>query len=447
MRLRKRNELVSLSARGFFTLGESSHTAKKNSQTKINLHFDWSVLEIIIGGESALDANPLLRIDSTVKMDAFLDSYGYSISNPIEQAELFGLYQESIQFIRRYFLYPQNPDGLKAEIPRKLVELTDVTQLLMIASLEHFESPSQRVHSLWACALLKVMHTMAHMDKDLRASYFADIQKQILDRFYRVVHRDESGGLFLAASSTSTERLPIVAFETKPKKSRDSVILKLLHKSENVAEDIFDRVGLRFITRTKFDALQIVRFLKDHFVIMPPNIKPSRSRNTLFDLGTVKRELLTLEEKKSFVTETDLDQIFSEARVLDKTNPDNRYTSKYYGSIQFTLRQLIKINNPLHDELKTIKSVLKKEALEALSSQDQDRLRPVLERMDLRNIQKEIRFFYPYEVQITDLVSHEQNMSGASSHENYKRNQINAAMRRVLGPLMVRDDLEKTPRG
>src|SRR5919108_575751 len=58
-------------------------------------------------------------------------------------------------------------------------------------------------------------------------------------------------------------RVDLVLFDTKPKKSRNSTLLKLLHKPENVAEDIFDRVGIRFIVQTPLSALQVVKYLKD----------------------------------------------------------------------------------------------------------------------------------------------------------------------------------------
>src|SRR6185503_311488 len=106
-----------------------------------------------------------------------------------------------------------------------------------------------------------IMHTIAHIDKDLRTQHFADIQKQIFDRFYKFIFRDEHGQLFLGENSSDPLRVPLVAFETKPKKARDSIILKLLHKPENVAEDIFDRVGMRYVTKTRLGSLQVIKFL------------------------------------------------------------------------------------------------------------------------------------------------------------------------------------------
>ena len=99
-----------------------------------------------------------------------------------------------------------------------------------------------------------------HVDKDLRSNYFSVIQTQIFDQFYRYVSRDENKELSFT-SKDGKEKILLVDFETKSKKSRDSVIIKLLHKAEHVAEELFDRVGVRIITQNKLDSLRVMKFL------------------------------------------------------------------------------------------------------------------------------------------------------------------------------------------
>ncbi len=261
--------------------------------------FDWEILEVIVGGQSAIDSPRPLRIKDVDEAVRFMDSYGFEIENPIEKAELFGNFQESLNFIRRYFLAPDNPEGLRLEIPRKIIELTDIAQLLVIAGTKG------DVNAQWACCVMKVMHTISHMDKDLRSNYFTDIQKQILDRFYRFIVTDENGHLYLGKDMRDPDRVRLMLFDTKPKKSRDSVVLKLLHKPENVAEDIFDRVGLRFVTQNKFDALRVIKFLRERHTIMPANIKPSRSKNTLIDIKAFREKLQSFSAEE---LQADIDQ-------------------------------------------------------------------------------------------------------------------------------------------
>jgi len=371
------------------------------------------------------------------EVDRFIASYGFDLNNPIELAELFGNFHEALSFIRKNFLQPENPDGLKLEIPRKIVEATHVRDLFLMASLNY---PGQNSDSSgillshFACAVLKVMHTIAHIDKDLRTPYFAECQKQIFDRFYRVIHRDEQGKLHLGEGEDAVE---LASFETKPKKARDSILLKLLHKPENVAEDIFDRVGLRFVTQTPLDTMRVLKFLKDRMILMPANIKPSRSRNTLIDLERFYSAWSEATRKWENHEWTDAQ---AEAHLMDgarypEQDPDNPHSSKFYRAIQFTCRQLVKFRNPLHDEIRELKAAVK--AMDAATeSPSVKALIERIERVDLKLAPREFRFFYPYEIQLMDLVSAEENERGRSAHSEYKKAQVLTAMRRVMGALV-----------
>jgi uncharacterized protein (TIGR04562 family) len=413
---------------------DSLDLVELTAEFRKRFEFDWEVLDVIIGGKSAIDSGDRLRIRTAEDSSRFMDCYGYDIENPIEKAELFGNFQEALSFIRRYFLQPDNPDGLKLEVPRKLAELTDISQLLILASGGGTGPSAISETALWACAIIKIMHTIAHMDKDLRSTYFTDIQKQILDRFYRFIHSDEKNQVYLGKDARDLDRVDLISFDSKPKKARDSVLLKLLHKPENVAEDIFDRVGIRFVTKNKLDCLRVVKFLKERYVIMPANIKPSRSRNTLFDTQSFSAEAtkivamadrgeLSVQELQQKLVE------FCENSASKRQEVDNPHTSKDYRGIQFTGRQLIKIKNPLFSDLKALKASIKGAPLP-------DEVAKIAERIDMGNIQKEIRFFYPFVVQVFVESSHQENLAGRSSHANYKKSQIQAAMRRVMGELV-----------
>jgi uncharacterized protein (TIGR04562 family) len=423
-------------------LGEAERLRRK-------YEFRWDVLDIIVSGKSAIDTGHGFRVRSVEEAERFIRSYGYELENAIERAELFGNYHEALSFIRRYFLQPDSPDGLKLDIPRKLIELSDVRDLFVFASARPGAGSAEGTRAsglkpgsvsmdmqtqylrLWSCALLKVMHTIAHVDQDLRTSYFAEIQKQILDRYYRVIHRDESGALYLGERSDDPDRVDLNAFETKPKKSRESILLKLMHKPENVAEDIFDRVGIRFVTRSRLGALRVIKFLKDRMILMPPNVKPSRSRNTLIDIDAFRQRLdeLLAQVSRGELDEGDLVRELEGAAANGSGSSENPHTSEHYRAIQFTSRQLIKLRNPLYDDLKELRSLAKTRKL------DGDVAR-IIDRVDLKYLQREVRFFYPYEVQVVDQKSFEENEKGRSAHSEYKRAQVQTALKRVMGALL-----------
>jgi uncharacterized protein (TIGR04562 family) len=390
--------------------------------------FKSDILDVIIGGKSTIDSPNVFQIDNLTEASRFLESYGYDLENPIEKAEILGNFHEALNFIRKFFLQPENPDGILIEIPKAILELTDVRDLLLLASFSHphqKQDDQSKFLQNWACSLLKVMHTISHMDKDLRSSYFTDIQKQIFDRFYKLIHRDSEGRLYLGEKDEDPLRVNLIGFETKPKKSRNSTLLKLLHKPENVAEDIFDRVGIRFVTQNHLDALRVIKYLKDKMILIPSNIKPSRSRNTLIGMDAFKAKLSeTLHHLNDKNTdEAVLLQELEKAAYASPASSINPHSSEFYRAIQFTCRQLIKLKNPLHENMKDLK----------IASRDNLDLQKILDRIDPKSIQREVRFFYPYEVQIMDAKSAEENEKGRSAHSEYKRAQVLTALQRVMG--------------
>ncbi|MBC96200.1 MAG: hypothetical protein CME63_00480 [Halobacteriovoraceae bacterium] len=401
-----------------------------------NFLFDWESMDVVIGGRSALDSKffigPMTDIET---VERFLSGYGLDANDPVARAELFGNFQEAIQFIRRYFLKEGNPDGLDLKVPNSIVMITDISELFLMATGN--KDNMSREETFWAEIVLKVMHTILHVDKDLRSSYFSEVQKQIFDKFYKYLHREEEN-LYFANKLTQDEssRIELVDFETKSKKTRDSVIIKLLHKAENVAEELFDRVGVRIITKSRFDTLRVIKFLVENYIVIPHNIKPSRSTNSLFDIKAFKERhtnLLKFALRNDLTEEKFLEAVEREIMESSFSNPSsvrdkNSHSLSAYQAIQFTCRQLIKYKNPFMQEFINVRNTAKEQKDNELSKK--------ILAMDYSLIARDVRFFYPYEVQIVDEHAHRINSEGEASHLEYKKNQVLAAMKRVFGPLL-----------
>jgi len=409
----------------------------ENDVLRSKYHFTESDFEILIKGKSIIDSDVGLSstyMKTLEEVDTFVRSYGYDLDNPIESAEVFGNFQEALSFIKKYFLAPENPEGLRLEIPKKILEISDIRELFLMSTM-HYPGQQEDTQGVflkkWSCCILKMIHTIGHIDKDVRSAYFTDIQKQVFDRFYKLLQRDENGVLFLGEYPGDPMRVNLVRFETKPKKSRESIVLKLLHKAESVAEDIFDRVGIRFVTETRFDAIRVLKFLKDTRLIVAANVKPSRSRNTLIDLdrffdviGTKVNSLASNE-----ISEKEFCEFIEKIPPPAKTPSENKHTSDTYRAIQFTSRFLIKLKNPIYDSLKDLKNLAK-------SNEVSEDFSKILENIDMKYLQRELRFFYPFEIQIVDAVSNEENEKGTSSHIEYKKAQIQTALKRIMGPFL-----------
>lgn len=396
--------------------------------------FDWESLEVVIGGRSALDSKYFIGpMTDSEMVQNFLAGYGLGANDPVAQAELFGNFQEAIQFIRRYFLAEGSGEGLDIKIPNSIIMITDISDLFLTATGN--KEGTNHEETLWAEIVLKVMHTILHVDKDLRSNYFSEIQTQIFDRFYKYLQRSGED-LFFAKSDNADKlsKVPLVEFETKSKKTRDSVIIKLLHKAENVAEELFDRVGVRIVTESRFDTLRVIKFLIENYVIIPHNVKPSRSLNSLIDLKNFKEKHSNLikfalrnglsEEKFIEAMEREVLESSFGAEAEDR----NSHSLTGYSAIQFTCRHLIKYKNPFLQDFIEVRK-------EAKRQREGDLAKKILS-MDYSLIARDVRFFYPYEVQIVDKEAHKINSEGEASHVEYKKSQINAAMTRLFGPLL-----------
>ena len=391
--------------------------------------FDWEMLDVVVGGKSALDTKNFLGPMSTIdQVNQFLKGYGLEPTDHVTKAELFGNFQEAIQFIKRYFLKEGNPDGLELKLPNNLLMISDISQLFLLAT---DDTPLKKEDKLWAEIILKVMHTIMHADKDLRSNYFNIVQTQIFDRFYKHISRNESDKLFIGVIGTDNI-VPLVDFETKSKKTRESVIIKLLHKAENVAEELFDRVGVRFVTQSRFDTLRVVRFLLEMNIVIPHNNKPSRAINTMIDLSSFKeahQRVIKMAFRNNLSEErfvAAMERAIQECHFQKDSNEKNKFTSKSYKSIQFTCRQLIEYKNPFLQEFNELKRFAKN-----FSGEENELARRIMN-MDLSPVARDIRFFYPYEIQVVDAEAFKENSQGEASHQEYKRLQVKSAMKRIF---------------
>ena len=395
--------------------------------------FDWETLDVMLSGKSALDAKKYLgSVRNKENVENFLKGYGFDPANPVLKAELFGNYQEALQFVKRYFLKEGNPEGLDLKVPNSLYMLTDVGDLFYMAS---GKSANHSIEdAMWAGIVLKVMHTILHADRDLRSHYFGHIQKQIFDRFYRYVHRDGEKVYFKNDEGTIT--IPLVDFHTKSKKSRESIVIKLLHKVENVAEELFDKIGIRIITENRADCLRVVRFLHHNNIVLAHNVKPSRSINSLIDLDQFRKRHFKLIKdaikegvsEEEFLRRMDINAIESRPRENEQMLV-NKHTSFHYRSLQFTCRQLIQYKNPFITEFNQLRKLAKE------SGEDSALAKRILQ-MDTSSISRDAMFFYPFEVQIQDIETFKKNSMGDASHEEYKKAQVLTAMKRVFKPLI-----------
>jgi len=393
--------------------------------------FSWETMHTIIGGRSALDLSHLRLVNGgTDEAYRFLARYGYDLNVPSQSDDVQRIRQLSIEFVRSVLL-----PGLRGvQMPAEFESMPVLDMLLLaaadpeIAAKKYPDTAHERtLRSAWACAVLRVMHTMAHAVNYFQSNYYREIRERILNRFVEQVRTHPDGSQYLHSASFD---VPLVRFEVKETKPLHSVAIKLLQKQENVAYDLFDHIGVRMIVQRPVDALFAVRALREEHTIMYPNIKPTRSRNTLIEMHEYDNHVRSclLRYQNGELDEDGTAQAIHAFDSKPETTEQvdwNPYSSDKYQSIQFTCRQMIRFANPLFERLTHAQAVAHKHLVG-------DPLQEMLKALSTDQIDPEIQFFFPYEVQVMDIASYEQATEGRASYAEYKERQIASVRRRVM---------------
>jgi len=368
------------------------------------------VTRVVLGGGSPIDLDGL-RIHSPEDARDFALNYGYDMGIPAQRAHVVRVYEDAVDFLEAVVL-----DGTDLHVPTGLQEVEDPLDLLLWAS----ERPCP-TRGRWACALLRVMHTLFHVDHNVNLRFLPEIQRQVFDRYDRYLVRDGDSWVLRGAYE-----VPLVAVERKENKDRVSMLLKMLHKPENVAETIYDQIGIRLVAEDQLGVLMVIRFLLDHHVLMPTHIKPSRSRNLMIDMQALETWMEALPpafciQDLSGAQRLELNQSLAAKRPASDQNP---FSSKDYSAVQFTARTLIRLPSPWTGGHGAFP--------EGSGEPGEPHLADPTRIPQLIQEQEEFTFFFAHEVQVMERSGFQSAQSGPASHSEYKQRQRDAARRRVL---------------
>ena len=368
------------------------------------------VTQVILGGGSSIDLDSL-RIHSPGEAWNFALNYGYDMGVPVQRAAVLRVYEDAVDFLEGVVL-----EGTNLHVPLEVRDLQDPLELLVWAS----DRP-RNIRGRWSCAVLRVMHTLFHVDHNVNLRFLPEIQRQVFSRYDQYLVCEEGRWCLRGAYE-----VPLVAMERKENKDRVSMLLKMLHKPENVAETIYDQIGIRFVAEDQLGVLMVIRFLLDHHVLMPTHIKPSRSRNLMIDMEALaawgeatppyfRIQDLGVEERKAL----------SHTLALKAPGKDqNPFSSKDYSAIQFTARTLVRLPSPATRALETLQ--------ERLQTMGDTELSDLVRIPELIQDQEEFTFFFAHEVQVMEQSGFQSSRSGPASHSEYKQRQRDAARRRVM---------------
>lgn len=325
-----------------------------------------------LNGSSFIDQKRM-HIHTEQEAHDFLESYGFDLEDAMDVLELESLRKEAIELIQEELLLENEV------IPDVLIQEQDIRKYLISAS-----GHGERALAPWSAAILRVIHTLSHSHSYLNDIYHNPIREQIFNRFSQHIIRNDNG-CFLGD-------IKLNEIEFREAKSRRSVALKLLHKAENVSADIFDWIGIRFITEHRADVLDVLAYLRMNHVITYANLKPSRSRNNLIDLEWIDKCLkrgMSTDEIRHEMESIHLPQKSISTKQAEK----NPFSGVSYQSVQITCRHRIKIRQENGFNMS---------------------------------------FFFPFEIQLMDHKSFLDTREGLASHGEYKKRQKQAIRERVF---------------
>jgi uncharacterized protein (TIGR04562 family) len=307
------------------------------------------------------------------------------------------VYRQALCFMREVLLPHEGLTDIPEGFP------PTYTDVLLVASTSD--------HPLrdWACSFLRVSHAVVHARYSQNHEVLAEARRQVFERFSAHLKVSQSGMLV----SDGEMHVPLIRCDFKPEKPWESLVLKLLHKVDNVAQEVYDHLGVRFVTPDKAYALLLLKYFRQHNVFAFANVKPSRSVNTLVDLKDFRKRFEELEEgyhhgELSFKEFTR--GVHRLGQVPDGTHERNPHSAGQYQTIQFTARALVKL--PFGTGL--------------------------------------TRTFVPFEVQIMDEAAYKEAQNGEASHQAYRARQRLAVCRRVfpwLESQLVRERLVRSTPG
>ena len=358
---------------------------------------NWDYLNAIASGVSAIDLGAL-ALRNLHDARQFVREYGFDLDQPAAAALIRRAHREAVDFIICSFLEP----GQAALIPAEVAQPDDPLQLLVYASLRGQHVDARR---MWSCAVLKVMHGIFYIDNNLKLRHFHAIRAQVFGTLDEVIVHDGDRH-YLTDGEVC---LPMLHYDRKDNKGRNSILLKLLQKAAYLAADIFDHLGVRLVFATRFECLLALRTLQRAHLLSVTNVDAERTRNTLLDLDAAKhiftKYRAQLEHSDDYPVEL-LRAMDAELAALSQpqTRCDNPHSGAGFNSIQVTVRKMIHVQQ-----------------LDAAPEQDYD-----------------VGFFFEYEIQLMDQDSYQRSLTGPASHDAYKRRQVDTARTRVFGRDLLR---------
>ncbi|MBC7794187.1 MAG: TIGR04552 family protein, partial [Clostridia bacterium] len=215
--------------------------------------FDLNAVRLALTGESVVDSGrPWFRSRDAV--DEFLRLSGFDTDNPLDMARVQEIHEDALAYLTDIHQY---------RLPIEIEEPAEIHDLFLLASCG-----PRRLRKA-ACMTLKVMHIMQHIAGRELASNVAISESELLDRL--------NAKVFGLIDRMRASKLGVREFAAG-KKTRTSLVTKLLAKRDTLATHIFDRLRYRVILESRANIVQALQLMVHE--LFPFNyVVPEQSQN------------------------------------------------------------------------------------------------------------------------------------------------------------------------
>lgn len=267
-------------------------------------------VRLLLSGGSVIDWQRLAFRDLD-DVNRFLALLLIDVNDPEDRLRMRYVYNEAVSYLEEHMFL---------RFPKELRDPEDVRQVFLWAS----EYGRFRRTQILSCVILKLMHVIHHMEA-------ADLRFKIPvseEQFLEMAH----SRILDAAQQMQDAGLPVISFYGS-RKSRSSVITKLLAKKESVAATIFDKLRFRIIVETPSDLVPTLAWFTRH--VLPFNyVIPGQSHNNLLDPETLLDQVRDIERVAA--------QELRETPVIAATSK-NEFSGRSYRMINFIVDYPIRL--------------------------------------------------------------------------------------------------------
>lgn len=199
-----------------------------------------------------------LHVKSLDECDAILYASGFDLEDEKDALRLREIRLSAIDYLVRNFGFTFSQEIFNAESPSNLMLLAAGGDALLRRQ---------------ACMLLKVMHVIHHVDaRELKS------RLNISDRGLCHLVEEKAAQVI---QEMRRQGYPIIDFQSS-RKTRDSIITKLLSKRKGNRALIYDMIRFRIVTATIEEIVPVVAYLSQHLFPLH-NTVPGESHNSIFD--------------------------------------------------------------------------------------------------------------------------------------------------------------------